>query len=1375
MTDCNTEETPKVVFYQFKSSSGNEQFDQFMQKQTAIVASNITIDVQKPKADFYFVIDKSGSMGGSPIQNLKDTAKKFFRQENSFGNVYLISFNDNCQLIDITSKTVNEIESIINSINAHGTTVFAAPIGTMKNSMIKRLVDNQQGIVHVIFLTDGQDSNSPRAQVNEANLGTLRSFCKEYPNMNLCIHSVGFGTESDEEFLLNLSESGTTQGTLSFVKSADQIDASIKTLGDFCSCSKTFCLQQKDTKIFLNSSSTQNIAFKIVPLINNLDDWLLESKEIEIIQDDFDNLEHGIKFQILEQIVTKLISEANSNVMLGFLGQFVSDSFKNLSLIDKLSYSATITELINTITHVRQELAKGTDSKKVIELRALMDSRLLKNFNAEIEKRALGNQIKTHKDYNELVQFVDANQKSIEDFECKDDEPTCLLSLQNWKECVLEKSCLCIPIRVDRSSGSVCELTVVDPSFLKIHKIEYGQYIGFSSFLTAIQNVNSNTVHTDAAGRFGPVQDKNLVIKPLNADSYNACCPLFINPIHCQAAYLTMSPLLGWIYTCDLRGYTPAFMKAFHFQVLFKIMCDLIDHKAKHKDSSSIMQDYETNNNASIIQKTFNDVYKMCEFIQKKFYSDNNSGNLFIESVNNRTKDVVPSLPIFLAHNLVNKCVQPSDIEKWFHLMFEEHARRWIKTCPVYLCYSKVQTDIVADSGKKHGKFTNPIASPAAKRVFDLQKFLETFFCFNLNRKKQLLEFTKEIFEAYLQFGSSLPTINGFRVVDGRVETVVPQYYTLDDGVANDFYDFWAACLKHDWVKVFANLYSVSEYRPVPITMVAQLFQIICNGVENADWRNYSTNYCQIENEETAKGFLAKAHDKFLTEEIQKLYNSLVSENVARNRNTRVDKFFSTSYVESLSQYMPSTIGDSCHEYTKILAGFHTCHRGLMNTDAPIDAFLLRRCLALHRIGVNTTKNVDGTAKPLKLETWMPSKKNRNIILRALIFNYCTGEVRQKFFLKEFESKWLSFISSWPPESIFYLKTYLTDDQKEKYKDAGDQDIIDHFFALKDDKKPKVVKPMIRDEFVSKETDDDYNPFSDPKFVQKFKSQDLIALTNEWIQTQSTVSKLIVNDDAIVCQNNFQDLKRIAFFDMSIDKNNNRVSTAILVYEIYLDGNINKIRKVYQAVHGSYSTVPYVSSFLAFREFPKYKEVYDKIPAEFKPQAAIIDGNGILHTRECGLASHLGVIFNLPTVGISKTFMHLPQFPWKDLKEIKTFLKAKLNKKYDAVPILGTDGKQYGHFFRNSNTSSSPVFVSRGHLVTDNTALDLVKYIGQLSDNSGFDEKKNIGPLKDADHVSREFIKKIGLGQPQQDSDQRDSDNDQNASDYDYNQDSDSD
>ena len=69
--------------------------------------------------------------------------------------------------------------------------------------------------------------------------------------------------------------------------------------------------------------------------------------------------------------------------------------------------------------------------------------------------------------------------------------------------------------------------------------------------------------------------------------------------------------------------------------------------------------------------------------------------------------------------------------------------------------------------------------------------------------------------------------------------------------------------------------------------------------------------------------------------------------------------------------------------------------------------------------------------------------------------------------------------------------------------------------------------------------------------------------------------------------------------------------------------------------------VPYMPGFLAFRELPLILKAVEMLKAS--PDIFVFDGNGYLHPRHMGIATHASFYLNKPTVGIAKTYFRVDQ------------------------------------------------------------------------------------------------------------------------------------
>ncbi len=119
---------------------------------------------------------------------------------------------------------------------------------------------------------------------------------------------------------------------------------------------------------------------------------------------------------------------------------------------------------------------------------------------------------------------------------------------------------------------------------------------------------------------------------------------------------------------------------------------------------------------------------------------------------------------------------------------------------------------------------------------------------------------------------------------------------------------------------------------------------------------------------------------------------------------------------------------------------------------------------------------------------------------------------------------------------------------------------------------------------------------------------------------------------------------------------------------------------------------PYLPGYLSFREVPAALAVLAKL--KHPPDLILCDGQGLAHPRRFGLACHLGVLLDIPTIGVAKS--HLIGEPGGRLGRVKG----------SWVPLVDS-GEIIGALLR-TRTGVKPVYVSIGHRVSLDTAIDFV-------------------------------------------------------------------
>ena len=165
------------------------------------------------------------------------------------------------------------------------------------------------------------------------------------------------------------------------------------------------------------------------------------------------------------------------------------------------------------------------------------------------------------------------------------------------------------------------------------------------------------------------------------------------------------------------------------------------------------------------------------------------------------------------------------------------------------------------------------------------------------------------------------------------------------------------------------------------------------------------------------------------------------------------------------------------------------------------------------------------------------------------------------------------------------------------------------------------------------------------------------------------------------------EIKLIAGVDVEYDKNSEAIAGAFVL----LDYNTLEVVEV--ATHCMEVTFPYIPGLFSFREMPVLLEAWKKLTKH--PDIIICDGQGRAHPRRFGLACHMGIVLDKPTLGCGKTKL------FGQYEQLAP-------ERGSICPLLAEDdGEHIGNALR-TQPGINPVFVSVGHKISLDTATHLV-------------------------------------------------------------------
>lgn len=159
----------------------------------------------------------------------------------------------------------------------------------------------------------------------------------------------------------------------------------------------------------------------------------------------------------------------------------------------------------------------------------------------------------------------------------------------------------------------------------------------------------------------------------------------------------------------------------------------------------------------------------------------------------------------------------------------------------------------------------------------------------------------------------------------------------------------------------------------------------------------------------------------------------------------------------------------------------------------------------------------------------------------------------------------------------------------------------------------------------------------------------------------------------------------IAGFDVSSTRFDPLLTAGVVVWDRLMN------RVIETASAQAESTYPYIPGLLSFREIPVLVQALEKLNTV--PDMFFVDGQGRAHPRRIGIATHIGILLDRPTVGVGKSRLcgtHAEVGPGIG----------------DSAPLID-QGEQIGMVVRTKK-NSNPLYISVGHRIDLETSVRLV-------------------------------------------------------------------
>ncbi len=229
---------------------------------------------------------------------------------------------------------------------------------------------------------------------------------------------------------------------------------------------------------------------------------------------------------------------------------------------------------------------------------------------------------------------------------------------------------------------------------------------------------------------------------------------------------------------------------------------------------------------------------------------------------------------------------------------------------------------------------------------------------------------------------------------------------------------------------------------------------------------------------------------------------------------------------------------------------------------------------------------------------------------------------------------------------------------------------------------------------------------------QPIRGTSPLATLHEWkLEPAEAIALQRELAQRIVLEDHLGEVHHVAGVDMAINETNGMARAAVVVL------TYPELEIVERRIYEEPIRMPYIPGLLSFREAPCVLGAYQRL--QIRPDLVMVDGHGIAHPRRIGIASHLGLWLQTPTIGCGKSLF------------VGHYDKSALGEDAGSHVPLVDKNEVIGAVVR-TRSRVNPMIISPGHLISLDTSM---RYVLACSKGYRLPE-----PTRQADKLSKDNV-----------------------------------